>query len=106
MYNSTPPLLGAATSSGLEASLRKVPEPSTRDVKIHADPYTRGLYMNDAYSGRVELNYDPYDPVAGPMATQALYGGPIVAQAGFDGSYTAYKPGGVSASFQPGTFGV
>lgn len=101
----TPPLLGLTPSLGLEASLKKVPAPSPRDVKIHADPYTKGLYMNDTHSGRVELNYDLYDPVAGSMATEALYGGPIMAQAGFDGSYTAHGPGGLLASFRPSPLG-
>ena len=100
-----PPLLGGAASSGLETSLRKIPAPSVGSIEIHADPYTGGLYMNDAYFGRLELGYEPNDPVAGPMATGALYGGPIMAQAGFDGSYMAYNPGGISASFQHATMG-
>jgi len=104
-YDQGPPKLRSASSSGLESSLRKVFTPSPGRLRIHADPYTGGLYVEDGYYGRVEFSYDPYDPVVGPMATGARYGSPIMAQAGFDGSYVAYGPGGVSALFQPGAFG-
>lgn len=104
-YDQAPPLLGGSASSGLETSLRKIPAPSVGSKEIHADPYTRGLYVNDAYYSRRELSYDPYSPVAGAMATGAQYGGSIMAQAGFDGSYMANGPGGVSARFQQSTMG-
>ena len=92
------PMLGGAQSPGLEGTLSKVPTPSFPIVKIHADPYTGELYKDDVYSGRMELSYDPYDPIAGPMAIGSQYE-PLMAQAGFDGSYLSHCPGGVIASF-------
>ena len=98
IHKQEPPMLMSAPSQGLEASLGKVPSTSSGPVEIYADPYNRGLYTNDAYSGREELSYDPYDSIAGPMAMGGQHG-PIMAQAGFDGSYMTYGPGGVTATF-------
>ena len=100
-----PPMLGSVSSSGLEASLQKIPPASPDRVKIHADPYSGELYINDAYSGRKEVGYDPYDMVAGPMAMGALSGSSIMAQTGFDGKYIAFSPGGVTTTFLPDVVG-
>lgn len=102
--NQEPPLLGSADSSDLETTLKKIPDPSNGNVEIHGNPSSGGLYADDFNTGRVNLKYDTYDPIASPIANGAQ-GSHMMDQANFDGSYRAYGSGGVTTTFKPSVFG-
>lgn len=99
------PLLQDAPPSGLNNTLSKIPSPSPSQVKILTDPYDGGLYVQDGYFGRTNLNYDPFDLVAGSMALGSRYGNPILGEVGFDGRYNASTNEGAMIPFESDQLG-
>jgi hypothetical protein len=100
-----PPRPQDAPPSSLNNTLRKIPTPSTDQVIIHADPYDGGLFVQNTYLGRTNLNYDPYDHVAGQMALGVRHGNPILAEVGFDGRYNTRTHEGMLTPFELDQFG-
>jgi len=92
----------------LGQALNKIPQvsPAPSSAKLYADPYSGTLYRNDDYSGRIEVGYGPYDAVTTPMVLGArISGNPIMAEAGFDGTYSAPGPGTTVGIFQTPVLG-
>jgi len=100
-----PPRLQDTPPSSLNNTLRKIPTPSTDQVIIHADLYDGGLFVQNTYLGRTNLNYGPYDHVAGQMALGVRHGNPILAEVGFDGRYNARTHEGMMTPFPLDQFG-
>ena len=99
------PQLGGTPPPGFDATLKKIPDLAIGTIRINANPFNGGLYVDDAYYGSMELSYDPYNPVAGPMAMGAMLGHPIAAHARSDGGYTAYGSGSMPYTFDQGIAG-